>query len=364
MLDGTRYVSQPQSFVKEKKDQSTDHKLRLISFEDVAEKECPDIVTQSSRMRDLIRVAKRVARSSASIMLTGESGTGKELFARLIHCSSSRGDQPFVRVNCAALPTTLIESELFGHERGSFTDAVEKRTGRFELAEGGSLLLDEVSEIPIATQAKLLRVLEEQEFERIGSNQTIKTNVRVIATSNRDLRREIEKGTFRLDLFHRLSVVELEILPLRQRTIDIPLLATHFVSRFQSENPEPVRGFTKLAMQSLAQHAWPGNVRELRNVVHRACILSDGPLIDHLTLGVLGEQAAREPVLGELPEWWLQTKLADIEKQIILAAIEKYGNRRIVAEKLGVTSRTLSNKLRRYRSENHGGFGDEPQKAA
>ena len=317
----------------------------------------PTLITQSSKIRVLTKLSTRVANSSASVLLTGESGTGKELFAQLIHHASHRSQNPFVRVNCAALPENLIESELFGHEKGSFTDAVQSRIGRFELADSGTLLLDEVTEIPLSTQAKLLRVLEESEFERVGSNDSIKSDVRIIATSNRDLRHEVDKGNFRLDLYHRLNVVQIEIPSLRERLIDVPLLAMHFVKRFQGENEIRIQGFTAAAMQTLSQHDWPGNVRELRNLVHRACILTTHPLIDVDCLETL--QTNSRPIKPtSMPDQWLQTKLADIEKQIIIAALEKYGNKRIVAEKLGVSTRTLTNKMRIYRNDSN---GDENQ---
>ncbi len=320
--------------------------------------EPPTLISQSSKIRVLTKLSTRVAKSSASVLLTGESGTGKELFAQLIHHSSRRSRKPFVRVNCAALPETLIESELFGHERGSFTDAVQSRIGRFELAHGGTLLLDEVTEIPLATQAKLLRVLEEYEFERVGSNESIQSDVRVIATSNRDLLHEVDNGNFRLDLYHRLNVVQIEIPSLRERLIDVPLLAMHFVNRFQAENEIRIQGFTAAAMQFLSQHDWPGNVRELRNLVHRACILTTRPLIDIDCLDALKRHST--PIKpASMPEQWLQTKLADIEKQIIVAALQKYGNKRVVAEKLGVSTRTLTNKLRIYREESDGDKGDK-----
>jgi DNA-binding NtrC family response regulator len=310
----------------------------------------PTLISQSSKIRVLTKLSTRVANSSASVLLTGESGTGKELFAQLIHHASQRSKNPFVRVNCAALPESLIESELFGHEKGSFTDAAQARIGRFELAHGGTLLLDEVTEIPLSTQAKLLRVLEENEFERVGSNESIQADVRVIATSNRNLLREVDSGNFRLDLYHRLNVVQIEIPSLRERLIDVPLLAMHFVNRFQDENEIRIQGFTAAAMQELSQHDWPGNVRELRNLVHRACILTTRPLIDVDCLDALKTQSAQRET-ASMPEQWLQTKLADIEKQIIIAALQKYGNKRVVAEKLGVSTRTLTNKLRIYREE-------------
>jgi DNA-binding NtrC family response regulator len=309
------------------------------------------IVTQSAKLRKLIRLAERVGASSAPVLLTGESGTGKELFAQLIHAASSRREGNLVCVNCAALSRTLIESELFGHEKGSFTDAASTRKGRFELASEGTLLLDEVGEIPVATQAKLLRVLESNEFERVGSSEPIRHNTRLIAASNRNLAREIRRGRFRLDLFHRISVVQIHIPPLRDRREDLPALAMHFLERFKSENPIPLVGFTRGAMEALAAYPWPGNVRELRNVIHRACILTDQALIDENCLQLMAD--VTEPKRGrlQLPEEWLATELADIERQVIVAAIKKYGNQRVVAEKLGVSPRTLTNKIRRYREQ-------------
>jgi DNA-binding NtrC family response regulator len=306
------------------------------------------IVTQSADMRALIGTASRVARSSASVMLTGESGTGKELFAQLIHDASRRSENAFVSVNCASLPTNLIESELFGHRKGAFTDAVEDRVGRFELARGGTLLLDEITEIPLVTQAKLLRVLEAGEIQRVGCSESIRTDVRIVATSNRNLKEEVSKGTFRLDLYHRLNVIQLNIPSLKSRTVDIPLLATHFVNQFSFENEISIQGFTNAAMRKLTDYDWPGNVRELRNAVHRACIMSERPLIDVGSLGELVDET-ETVAANSFPEQWLQTKLADIEKQIILAAIQRFGNNRIVAEKLGISTRTLTNKLKLYR---------------
>ncbi|MEM7454255.1 MAG: sigma-54 dependent transcriptional regulator [Planctomycetota bacterium] len=307
------------------------------------------IVTQSPKMRNLIQFAKRVALSNASILLTGESGTGKELFAQLIHKTSRRSSGAFVKVNCAALPENLIESELFGHEKGSFTDAVQARAGRFEMANGGTLLLDEISETGLTTQAKLLRVLEQSEYERVGGDQTLRSDVRVIATSNRELEEEVGKKQFRLDLFHRLNVIRIQIPALRERPEDITILAMHFLKRFQDENEIPLRGFSTQAFKLLAKHDWPGNVRELRNVIHRACVLSTSPLIGIECIEPLRSSGNSEP---GLPEEWLQMKLAELEKRIILAAIEKYGTKRVAAEKLGVSPRTLSNKIRIYRETN------------
>ncbi|MFK7737102.1 MAG: sigma-54 interaction domain-containing protein [Pirellulaceae bacterium] len=312
------------------------------------------IITQSKTIQDLIRLAKRVARSNAPVLLTGESGTGKELFSRLIHDSSSRGENKYVTLNCASLPKNLVESELFGHERGSFTDAVSKRVGRFEAAEHGTLLLDEISEIPVSLQAKLLRVLESGTYERVGSSETLLHDVRIIAASNRDLRSEVKDGAFRLDLYHRINIIELKIPPLRDRREDIPLLAMHFVDKFRSETEQKIRGLDNEAMQVLADYHWPGNIRELRNVIHRACILADSEMLTSDAMRLEADELSREDVsdndvLGSVPEEWLTMELADIEREVILASIDKFGNQRVVAQKLGVSPRTLTNKIRQYR---------------
>ncbi|QDV44291.1 Nif-specific regulatory protein [Stieleria neptunia] len=328
------------------------------------------IITQSPKIKQLIKFAQRAGRSSAPVLLTGESGTGKELFAELIHHSSPRSSKAMVTVNCAALPENLLESELFGHEKGAFSGAVAARQGRFELANDGTLMLDEVSEIPIASQAKLLRVLESKRFERVGNSTPIDHDVRIIAASNRDLQREIEDGNFRLDLFHRINVIEIVIPPLRDRIGDIPPLAMHFIGQFKNEGDVEIEGLNSAAMKALARHDWPGNVRELRNVIHRACVLSDSPRIsvEHLGLPESADSAEQRNGGGvpdgaqvpdgvqdgsephePLPERWLHTHLEDVERQIITAAIDRFGNRRLVAEKLGVSPRTLTNKIKRYR---------------
>jgi DNA-binding NtrC family response regulator len=307
------------------------------------------IITQSANMRDLIRFAEKAAASTAPVLLTGESGTGKELFAQLIHQASRRRDRRMVSLNCAALPENLLESELFGHEKGAFSGAISTRIGRFERADGGTLLLDEVSEIPVAAQAKLLRVLESKQFERVGTCEPIAHDVRVVAASNRDLEQEIDQGRFRLDLFHRLNVIEIRIPPLRERDGDIPVLATHFVEQFRQENEVPIEGFDAEAMRVLTRYDWPGNVRQLRNVIHRACVVAEHPRITVDDLGLPEVHAAHESQREPLPEHWLHTHLEEVERQIIVAALNKFGNRRVVAEKLGVSPRTLTNKLRRYR---------------
>lgn len=322
------------------------------------------IVTRSPKMQALIQLTKQASESLAPILLTGESGTGKELFAQLVHETSHRNGNPFVRVNSAALPQQLIESELFGHEKGSFTDAVSQRVGKFERASGGSLLLDEISEMPIGSQATLLRVLETGEFERVGGSDPIVHDVRIIASTNRCLNEAITEGRFRLDLYHRLNVIEIEIPALRERAEDVSLLANHFLERFRAESRIPIEGFTPRSLQTLEDYHWPGNVRELRNVVHRACVLTQHKLLDLADLPVMGnassageissKSASKEEAinsLAEIPAHWLNSHLADTERAIILAAVEQFGSQRVVAEKLGVSTRTLSNKIRQYRKD-------------
>ena len=307
------------------------------------------IITRSPDVQKLIRLAKRVAGSNAPVLISGESGTGKELFAKLIHDTSPRNGRPFVRVNCAALPGSLVESELFGHEKGSFTDAVTQRIGRFEQADHGTLFLDEIGELPIVTQPKLLRVLESQEFERVGNSVPIRHDARIVAASNRDLEKEIQAGQFRLDLYHRVGVIPIHIPPLRERTEDIPLLAEHFFKQHRSKCNETLQGFTESAMSMLARHSWPGNVRELRNVIQRSCVLCEQPWIDATDIEL--QHQSGEIVNQAIPHRWLETPLATTEREIIVAALDKYKNQQVVAAKLAISTRTLTNKLRRYREE-------------
>jgi len=297
------------------------------------------------RVRDELR---RVAASKATVFIRGESGTGKELAARALHQLSPRKDGPFVRVNCAALSETLLESELFGHERGAFTGAMQRREGRFELAHQGTLLLDEVSEVSPRIQAKLLRVLEEEEFERVGGTRTLQVDVRVIATSNRDLEKAIADGTFREDLFYRLHVVPLRLPPLRERLGDVPELAQAFLARFARENGKEVRSFSPDALLRLASYRWPGNVRELSNVVQRAVVLAAGDVIDSDALPL----PAGEPPRGEMLAAAVGMRAEDVERELILSTLRSTaGNRTRTASLLDVTARTINNKLRLYRAQ-------------
>jgi DNA-binding NtrC family response regulator len=288
----------------------------------------------------------QVAASSATVLVEGESGTGKELVAAGIHQLSDRGDGPLVNLNCASLSSNLMESELFGHERGAFTGADRSRRGRFEMAHGGTLLLDEVSEIDINLQAKLLRVLQEKEYERVGSSVTRKADVRVIATTNRDLRQATADGKFRKDLYYRLNVVPIYVPPLRLRRGDIPMLANHFLDRFIQREGRTPRVLMPEAVDALVDYDWPGNVRELENIIERASVLDLGPEIrvDHLAswLEPLPAGPADEPLRPG-------TTLDDMERRLILETLDHFGGHRArTAEALGIAVRTLSSKLKQY----------------
>ncbi|MCA9027243.1 MAG: sigma 54-interacting transcriptional regulator [Planctomycetaceae bacterium] len=305
------------------------------------------LLYQSKAMLHVIEQAKRYARSSATVLIEGESGTGKELIARLIHDTSERKPEPLVRVNCTSLSDGLFESELFGHERGAFTGAVVERQGRIDAAGRGTLFLDEVGELSLRLQPKLLRVLEEAEFERVGSQQCRPMQARVVAATNRSLSEDVAKCKFRLDLYHRLNVLPLTLPALRERREDIPLLAQHFVVCFRKESGIPVKGLAPQTMRLLSEYHWPGNVRQLRNVIHRACVLATDELVRvdesslHAELGC--NDFSLPSALDVLP-------LRDIERHVILNRIEAHGgNKSAAARALGVTSRTLRNKLVEYR---------------
>ena len=313
----------------------------------------PNIVAKSKVMEEILALVKRVAASRATVLVTGESGTGKELVARAIHQCSARAQKPFISVNCAALTESLLESELFGHERGAFTHAVAMRKGRFELADGGTLFLDEVAEMSPGLQVKLLRVLQEMEFERVGGTRTIKVDVRLVTASNRELREEVEAGRFREDLFYRLHVVHLHIPPFCQRQEDIPLLTVHFINKFVQENLRDKVRITPEAEKLLLKYPWPGNVRELENVMERAVILCANHLITPQDLP--GELAPSEveakleidrfiPLHTPLPE-----ALEAIEEQMIRRALELSGQVQVrAAEMLGITKSLLQYKLKKY----------------
>lgn len=300
-----------------------------------------NIIAKSSKMQRIIELIKTVAKSNATVLIMGESGTGKELVARAIHSQSDRRDKPFVAVSCAALPETLLESELFGHEKGSFTGAYTQKKGKFEFANGGTLFLDEIGEMSANVQVHLLRVLEEKEFTRVGGNELIKVDVRVVSATNKDLKKAIASGQFREDLYYRLNVVTIELPPLRERKEDIPLLAQHFLNKFALENRKKVTEFSPEAMDFLLSYDWPGNVRELENAVERAVILAKNSVIkvDDLPRP---DVLVKRPVLGN-------RTLREIEKNHILGILEETrGNFSEAARILGISRMTLYNKVREY----------------
>jgi DNA-binding NtrC family response regulator len=332
-------------------------------LEAVAE-ESHTIVYRDPAMAEVLRLADQVAPSEASILITGDSGTGKELLARYLHRKSRRAEQKFVSVNCAAIPENLLESELFGHEKGAFTGAIARRIGKFEEASGGTLLLDEISEMDPHLQAKLLRAVQEREIDRVGGTEPVKVDIRLIATTNRDLEQEVQKGNFREDLYFRLNVVTLNLPPLRRRPADIEVLAEHFVAKYSEANGVPARPISSEAMAVLRGHGWRGNVRELENAMHRAVLLAKGDVIgpeavllrshfgaadrdagaaDHAAGEALARAGVR-PLVGRT--------VADVERDLILDTLNHcLGNRTHAANILGISIRTLRNKLKQYSEE-------------
>ncbi|MCA1594217.1 MAG: sigma-54 dependent transcriptional regulator [Acidobacteria bacterium] len=309
-----------------------------------------ELVGASEPMRQIYALIEQVAPSSASVLLTGESGTGKELVARTIHSISPRRDAAFVAINCSAIPDTLMESELFGHEKGAFTGAAARRLGCFELANGGTILLDEIAEMSHSLQAKLLRVLEERKVRRLGGSQETPVDVRVLAATNRDPHESVRAGTFREDLLYRLNVITLELPPLRRRKEDLPLLAQHLVAQLAERHERPARLMSPAAIEALRSHHWPGNVRELRNVIERAVIICSGEVIErhHLAPYPLDQRArARSEDTIMLP---VGTPIEEVERQMILRTLQKTGNNKTrAAELLQISLKTLHNKLRAYR---------------
>ncbi|MFC1811486.1 sigma-54-dependent transcriptional regulator [Thermodesulfobacteriota bacterium] len=309
-----------------------------------------NIIGRSPAMVSLLETVAHVAPSDATVLIAGESGTGKELIAGAIHFNSMRKDGPFIKMNCAAITETLLESELFGHEKGAFTGAERRREGRFAQAHGGSLFLDEVSEMSLTMQVKLLRVLQEREVTRVGGETVVQVDVRVIAATNRDLALLINEGKFREDLFYRLNVISLEVPGLRERGEDIPLLAQHFLDNFAAKNRKAIKGFTPKAMSDLIEYDWPGNVRELMNAVERGVVLTQSDYVDVEDLPVVIKPSRQEPedlrdfneISGDMP-------LDQVEKATILKTLESAaGNKSEAARRLGITRKTLHKKLKKY----------------
>jgi two-component system response regulator HydG len=309
------------------------------------------IIGKSPPMKDLLDMVAMVAPTEATALITGESGTGKELIAKAIHYNSPRKERPFVVVNCAALTETLLESELFGHEKGAFTGADRTRDGRFMQANKGTIFLDEIGEMSLTMQAKLLRVIQEREIQRVGSDVTLKVDVRILAATNRDLMEEVASQRFREDLFYRLNVVTLRVPPLRERHEDIPLLAKHFLDRYSDKNRKQVKGFTPLAMDMLLKYDWPGNVRELENAVERAVILVPGDYITEreFPLNITRSYAHTTDATPPQTPSTHNHSLDEVEREVILATLKATeGNKSEAARRLRITRKTLHKKLHKY----------------
>ncbi|NTV32475.1 MAG: sigma-54-dependent Fis family transcriptional regulator [Deltaproteobacteria bacterium] len=306
-----------------------------------------NIVGKSKSMLKVYDLIDKVAQSKASVLITGPSGTGKELIAKAIHYESLRKDRPFISVNCGALAETLLESELFGHEKGAFTGAIAMKKGRFELADGGTLFLDEIGDMSPPLQVKLLRVLQEMEFERVGGTKTIKVDVRVLSASNRNLKDDVASGVFREDLFYRLNVIHIEVPPLRERMEDVRLLVTHFIEKYGDSKIE----LTPQAWEALYTHSWPGNIRELENVIERAVVLNSGNFIDLKDLPVEFTKAKGDLDVDRFipPEAPLQSTLEEIEEKLIRRALKESGNvQSHAADQLGITKSLIQHKMKKY----------------
>jgi two-component system response regulator FlrC len=317
-----------------------------------APEDAQSFIAADDKMLRIKDVIEQIKDTNVPVLITGESGVGKEVVARAIHFSSARASQPFVAVNCAAMPAPLLESELFGHERGSFTGAVQRHVGKFEQANNGTLLLDEVTEMDPALQAKLLRALQEKEIERVGGNGPIPVKTRIIATTNRDLAQAVAQGQFRQDLYYRLHVIQLEVPALRERPNDVEALAMHFLRRYAEQFGKPMPELSADARARLRTHRWPGNVRELQNAVQRAVLLAAGPQITAADLPIEAEAPGMETLDGWVRHLPIGRQLRDLETQFILETLKHHnGNRTHAARTLGISLRTLRNKINEFTSE-------------
>lgn len=308
-----------------------------------------NIIGRSPVMVSLLETTSRVALSDATVLISGESGTGKEMIAGAIHFNSPRKDHPFIKINCAALAEGLLESELFGHEKGAFTGALRRKEGSFRQAHGGSLFLDEVSEMSLAMQVKLLRVLQEREFTRVGGEEIVHVDVRIIAATNKDLKELVRQNMFRDDLFYRLNVISLHLPPLRERREDVPLLADHFLNKFAEKNSKQIKGFTPQAMDKLIKYDWPGNIRELMNTVERGVVLANSTFLDERDLPII---SVENETMAQAQDTSVDLSLEEIEKASILKTLEvTNGNKSEAARRLGITRMTLHKKLKKYSME-------------
>lgn len=363
--DARAAVSAIQAGAKEYIPLPPDAELIAAVLQAVAD-DAHQLIYRDEAMHKVVAFAEQVAKSEASILITGESGSGKEVIANHVHRKSNRSDKPFISVNCAAIPENLLESELFGHEKGAFTGAVARRIGKFEEADGGTLLLDEISEMDVRLQAKLLRAIQEKTIDRVGGGKPIKVNIRIIATSNRDLAEEVKNGTFREDLLYRLNVVNLDIPPLRQRPLDIIALAEHFAEKYAIANGIDSKSLSESATACLRAYQWKGNVRELENTMHRAILLEqgseisadsirlpDGSRVDDVAVETLDGPVAQAALAAEsAARTFVGRTVADVEQDLILNTLDHcLGNRTHAANILGISIRTLRNKLKQYQDD-------------
>lgn len=323
--------------------------VQSLREQKVAEHHLDNIIGKSPIIRQLIMKVQQVAPSTANVLITGESGTGKEIFANALHTLSPRANKPIIKVNCGALPDALLESELFGYEKGAFTDAKAGKPGRFELADGGTLFLDEIGEMPKPLQVKLLRVLQDGKFERLGGTRTLAVDVRLIAATNKDLTAEVEAGNFRDDLFYRLNVITLELPPLRSRREDIPLLVDRFLEKYSEKDAKPIRGISRQALETLEAYYWPGNVRELENAIEQAVVLTQSDTIEQMDLPASIHKGSKDSVQPQdsksisIP---LGTPMEKIEQKVITEVLSMTsGDKELTAKLLGVSSRTIYRKL-------------------
>jgi two-component system response regulator PilR (NtrC family) len=309
-----------------------------------------NIIGESPAMKKVFELIHTVSQSRSTVLITGKSGTGKEIIARAIHYLSPRKNAPFIKTNCAALPTELMESELFGHEKGAFTGAIKRYQGRFERANCGTLLLDEISEMSQVLQAKLLRVLQEREFEPVGSPESVKVDVRIIATTNRDIETQVRNGNFREDLYYRLNVISIHLPTLKERMSDIPLLASHFLDKYNRENGKAIEGVSNDSIDMWMNYDWPGNVRELENTIERAVVMCKGRTLELSDVSPLSADIKKHRgSIDELPESFVGRTIADMERELILKTLEvQGGNRTLTADILCISVRTLRNKLAEY----------------
>ncbi len=306
-----------------------------------------NMIGSSNAMKEVYRLIEQVANSNATVLIRGESGTGKDLVAHAVHYNSLRADKPFVKVNCTALPETLLESELFGHEKGAFTGAIARKQGRFEIAHGGTIFLDEIGDFPPNLQVKLLRVIQFKEFERLGGIETLKTNIRIIVATNKNLEEHIDQGLFREDLYYRINVFPIYLPPLRERKDDIMLLADNFLEKFAIENNKDISRISTPAIEMLTRYHWPGNIRELENCIERAVLLCDGDVIrsEHLPPSLQMIKKTQEIAKSSMPE-----AIANMEKELIVDALKKSGGKqRVAAKELGITERILGYKIKKYK---------------